>query len=254
MRLISWNINGIRAIHKKDALEWLRNEEYDILMFQEIKAESGQFPEELRSGVFGAVFSDSAEKKGYSGVASLTQIQVDLYGVDLDDPAYEGEGRVLALKKGDILIYNIYFPNGQRDHARLEYKMGFYNAFLKKVKADIKNGFSVIVCGDFNTAHKEIDLARTKPNSTRSGVLPIERAWIDEFISAGFVDTFRKMDADKVKYSWWDYKTRARERDVGWRIDYFFVSEDLSEKIISADILTSVMGSDHCPVELILKI
>ena len=254
LTFISWNVNGIRSIDKKMALKWVDSEEVDILALQEIKADDHQIPETLFDRSFKHICVSSSYKKGQSGVALFTDIDPDFCGsceaVDILD-----EGRINEFHFGNIAFFNVYFPNGKRNAERLEYKMAFYDRFLDYIESLRKDGKSIIVCGDVNTAHKEIDLARPEANEDTSGFLPMERAWMDSFVSAGYIDTFRHIHGDeKERYSWWSMRTRARERNVGWRIDYFFVSEDLKDKIVDADILDDIMGSDHCPVKLVLDI
>lgn len=256
MNIISWNVNGIRAWHKKGKLEWLIKESPDMFCIQETKAEFEQLAEELRNipGYY-AYFDHSKGRKGYSGVAIYTKIKptkVD-YGVNVED--LDQEGRFLALHFDNFVLINTYFPNGGGGPIRLEFKLKYYEAFLKYVDNLVKKGKSVVFCGDVNTAHKEIDLARPKENIMNTGFLPIERAWIDKVVEHGFIDTFRLMNGDiKDKYTYWDMKTFARERNVGWRIDYFFVDKNLKDKVISSTILDDVIGSDHCPIKLILNL
>jgi exodeoxyribonuclease-3 len=165
---------------------------------------------------------------------------------------FDSEGRVISADYGNFILFNVYFPNGGAGNKRVPYKMAFYDAFLKKVNALRKKGKSIIICGDVNTAHEEIDLARPKSNEKNTGFLPEERAWVTKFLSCGYVDTFRHFNRDPGHYSWWDYKTKARDRDVGWRIDYFFISENFLPKLKNAFIMKEVSGSDHCPVGIIL--
>ncbi|MHA2233077.1 MAG: exodeoxyribonuclease III [Candidatus Hodarchaeales archaeon] len=195
---------------------------------------------------------NSAEKKGYSGVAVFTKRKPKAVTRRLGEHS-DTEGRVLGLKYPEYTIYSIYFPNGQRSQERLDFKMAFYDHFLETMDRLLAKKRKIIVCGDFNTAHQEIDLARPKQNAKRSGFLPEERAWLDKFISHGFVDVFRQFHPETVQYNYWDLRTRARERNVGWRIDYFFVSENLLPQVHSTAILDEVQGSDHCPIELTLK-
>ena len=254
MTFISWNVNGIRSIDKKEALRWIDDEAVDILALQEIKAEDHQIPDSLFTRSFAHLCVSSSHKKGQSGVALFTDIEPDYCG-DCKEVDVLHEGRINELHFGTIAFFNVYFPNGKRNDERLEYKMAFYDRFLDYIDALRDKGKSVIVCGDVNTAHKAIDLARPKENEAISGFLPIEREWMDKLVSHGYIDTFRYLYEDeKDRYSWWSMRTRARERNVGWRIDYFFVSEDLKEKIIDADILDQITGSDHCPVKLVLEI
>ena len=253
MKLLSWNVNGIRAVYKKGFMEWLNNEDADIYCLQETKAMKEQVPSEIMEMDGYYFFFSEAEKKGYSGVGLFTKkepVNVE-YGLGIQ--RFDSEGRTLVAHYDDFVLYNIYFPNGKASKARLDYKMDFYDAFLEHARANVDNGKHVIMCGDVNTAHTEIDLARPKENETVSGFLPEEREWIDRLVESGFVDTFRLFSGDGGNYSWWDYKTRARERNVGWRIDYFFVSESLKDSVTDAFIQSDVMGSDHCPVGIVLK-
>lgn len=251
MRIISWNINGIRAICNKKEVDFeaLRA---DILCFQEIKAKETQVPKE-RFSSFKNISINSAKKAGYSGVATLSKI--DFEKTSTASHIDKEEGRILEHHFGSVVFFNIYFPNGQQSDERLEYKMKFYDMFLEYCEVLKKEGKSIIVCGDVNTAHKEIDLKNPKANSERSGFLPIERAWIDKFLSHGYVDTFRYIHKDKKDaYSWWTYRFNARANNAGWRIDYFFISEDLIPKLKEAFILNDVFGSDHCPVGIEIEL
>ena len=254
MRILSWNINGIRAIHKKGFLSWLANDAPDVLCLQETKAQVDQLPKELQQVDGYHTYFTSAERKGYSGVAILSQKEPDNIQHGLGIPEFDVEGRTQIATFGDVLLYSVYFPNGKASAERLKYKMDFYAAFLNHAKSAVSNGKKVIFCGDVNTAHKEIDLARPKQNEDTSGFLPIERAWIDEAIANGFIDTFREFVKEGDHYSWWDYKTRARDRNIGWRIDYHFISENLRSQLKDAFILDDVMGSDHCPVGIEIDI
>lgn len=253
LTFISWNVNGIRAVDKKEALKWIDEHEVDFLGLQEIKAEAEQIPESIFDREFKFQSINSSSKKGQSGVALYTDIKgmPDHCGhVDILD-----EGRINEYHFGDIAFFNVYFPNGQSSDERLSYKMGFYDRFLEHINDLRKQGKSIVVCGDVNTAHREIDLARPKANEGTSGFLPMERAWIDKLLSHGYIDTFRHIHGDTPEcYSWWSYRAGARGRNVGWRIDYFFVSEDLKERIVEAEIMDEVMGSDHCPVKLVLSV
>jgi exodeoxyribonuclease-3 len=254
MRILCWNVNGIRAVEKKGLYNWFMQEKPDILCLQEIKAMPDQFPPHLRNTPNYNVYISSAERKGYSGVATYTKstpLKIEKgFGVE----KFDIEGRILITEFPDFFLFNIYFPNGKKNQERLEYKLDFYNTFLAyadNLRAQDKN---IIVCGDFNTAHKEIDLARPKENSKISGFLPIERAWIDTFIDHGYIDTFRLYNKNAEQYSWWDFKTRARERNVGWRIDYFFINKEFQNHITNSFILQDVQGSDHCPVGIEINI
>lgn len=248
IRLLSWNVNGIRAVQKKNAMQWFFDENPDILCVQETKATEDQVPDDLRAIEGYHSCFVSAERKGYSGVALYSKPEPKKIITGFGVPEFDNEGRTLIAEYDKFFLYNIYFPNGKSSAERLEYKMAFYDAFLDHIGKRLDAGDKIIICGDVNTAHKEIDLARPKENEKVSGFLPEERAWIDKFIERGFVDTFRIFNDQPGQYSWWDMKTRARERNVGWRIDYFFVSENLRKRVKSAFILPDIMGSDHCPV------
>lgn len=254
IRLLSWNVNGVRAVYKKGLLGWLGLEKPDILCLQETKAEPAQLPPELRDPNDYRAQWAWGEKKGYSGVATLsreTPMEVQR-GLGLE--RFDREGRVLRTVHRDFVLYNIYFPNGKSRPERLAYKMDFYESFLNVLMERRARGEErVVVCGDVNTAHREIDLARPRENRTISGFLPEERAWLDRFLAAGFIDTFREFEPGAGHYSWWDMQSRARERNVGWRIDYFFVSEPLRPRLKGAFLLPEVMGSDHCPAGITLE-
>lgn len=254
IRLLSWNVNGIRAIHKKGFVDWLLKENPDILCLQETKASPEQLPKELLNiDSYNSFFSHSKIKKGYSGVAVYSKLKpVDVkHGFGI--PMFDDEGRTLILDYEDFLLFNIYFPNGKMSDERLQYKMDFYEAFLEYADTLVKQRRKLIICGDVNTAHKEIDLARPKENEKTSGFLPIERQWIDKFLSHGFIDTFRMFNDQPQNYTWWDMQTRARERNVGWRIDYFFISENFKSSLINAFIMPDLMGSDHCPIGIEIR-
>ena len=250
---VSWNVDGIRAVEKKEALKWIDEEKIDFLGLQEIKAEAEQIPDTIFEREYKFQSINSSSNKGQSGVALYTDIKgmaLSCEHVDILD-----EGRINEYHFGDIACFSVYFPNGQRSEERLAYKLSFYDRFLEHINTLRDEGKAIVVCGDVNTAHKEIDLARPKANEGTSGFLPVERAWMDKLVGNGYVDTFRHMKGDEPdRYSWWSYRAGARARNVGWRIDYFFVSEDLKEKIVEADILDHIMGSDHCPVKLVLDI
>jgi exodeoxyribonuclease III len=254
LRLLSWNVNGLRAMHKKGFLDWFAREQPDMLCLQETKAAEDQLPFELRTVPGYTAYFDQAERKGYSGVALYTRMQPKEVRHGLGVERFDTEGRMLAVDFGSFVLFNVYFPNGGMSPERLQFKMDFYDAFLDRVEALRKKGKHIVICGDVNTAHNEIDLARPKENSTVTGFLPQERAWIDKLLAAGYIDTFRHFCTEGSRYTWWDMKTRARERNVGWRLDYFFVSESLRGSLQSAAIMPDVMGSDHCPVELIIEL
>lgn len=248
MKLISWNVNGIRAADRKGLFEWFKKENPDIVCFQEIKALKEQFPPHLKNTPRYNIFINPAERKGYSGVATYSkQKPIDVkkgFGIE----KFDKEGRILITEFENFVLFNIYYPNGKKNQERLDYKLDFYDTFLAyadNLKAEGKN---MIVCGDFNTAHKEIDLAHPKQNENVSGFLPIERMWMDTFLDHGYVDTFRHFNKEPNQYSWWSMRTAARTRNVGWRLDYFFVNKEFIKNVKGAFILQDVSGSDHCPV------
>lgn len=248
IEIISWNVNGIRAVANKEALQWIDEREPDILCLQEIKALPEQIPKNLFNKKYNELLVNSAQKRGYSGTLTWSTLQYDYYSHCLGIDTLN-EGRIIETHYGDIVLFNVYFPNGQKDENRLALKMKFYDDFLEYCEKLKEDGKSIIICGDVNTAHKEIDLANPKANSTTSGFLPKERAWIDKLLKYGYIDTYRYVHGDEPdKYSWWSYRSAARERNIGWRIDYFFISEDLAESLEDAFILDNIMGSDHCPI------
>jgi exodeoxyribonuclease-3 len=253
-RIISWNVNGLRAIEKKGFLDFLTREQADICCLQEIKASADQIPLSLLNVPGYQFYLHSAERRGYSGTALYTRREPIAVSNGLGQPDFDREGRVQIADFGNFLLYNIYYPNGRSSPERLKFKLDFYEAFHCHALTNLRAGRSIIVCGDFNTAHQEIDLARPRENATVSGFLPEERAFLDRFIASGFVDTFRLFEPGGGFYSWWDLKSRARERNVGWRLDYFFVSEDLVPRLQGASLLMDQMGSDHCPAVLDIDI
>ncbi len=254
MKLISWNVNGIRAAERKGFFDWLAQKPADIICVQETKAHPDQLTSKFIEPEGYYSYWSAAVRKGYSGVAVFTK-QKPLSVIEgLGNNEFDGEGRVLQIEFKDFILFNIYFPNGGSGNKRVSFKMGFYDCFLKKADDLRKKGRKLIICGDVNTAHEEIDLARPKENEKNTGFLPEERAWVTKFLSKGYIDTFRHFHpGEGGHYSWWDYKTGARARNVGWRIDYFFITPDLLTKLKNAFILTDIFGSDHCPVGIELK-
>tara|TARA_A100001037_G_C15052565_1_gene590807 strand:- start:330 stop:1085 length:756 start_codon:yes stop_codon:yes gene_type:complete len=244
MRIVSWNVNGIRAAYRKGFAQWFGAEDADIVCLQETKAQEDQLDEAVLHAEGYRSYWSAAEKKGYSGVGVYTR-QEPLTVDTSFHKRFDAEGRVLRLQYPGFVLYNIYFPNGKRSADRLKYKMAFYRAIFKAWQAE--DG-PVVICGDVNTAHKEIDLARPKDNAKISGFLPEERRWIDKIVKNGYIDVFRKFSSEPDQYTYWDMMTRARERNVGWRIDYFFVSEALLPQVRNAWIAADVLGSDHCPI------
>lgn len=250
MRLLSWNVNGVRAVWKKGFDAWLKREKADVVCLQETKAQPDQLTPEILNPLGYHGEWHWGEKKGYSGVATFSKAAPGKVERGFSIPKFDNEGRVLVTRHGDITLFNIYFPNGKRDAERLKFKMDFYKAFLGEVipRFRKRGEDKLVICGDVNTAHKEIDLARPKENREISGFMPQECAWIDELLAAGFVDTFREFEKGPNRYSWWDMQSRARDRNVGWRIDYFYVSANLRPRLKKAFIEDKVLGSDHCPV------
>jgi exodeoxyribonuclease III len=255
MKIISWNVNGLRAIVRKGNWDWLLIDQPDIFCFQETKCTVDQLPPEIAAPKgYHAFFDSPKEKKGYSGVAIYSKIKPEKVEFVLGLPHLDIEGRLIAAYFKDFVLLTVYFPNGGGGPERLKYKLDFYDEFLKFIEKLRKAGKSIIFCGDINTAHEEIDLARPKENEENTGFLPEERAWLDEVVNAGYVDVYRHFNPTKTgAYTYWDMKTAARERNVGWRIDYFFVSPDLLPRIKKAEILSQVFGSDHCPILLEIR-
>lgn len=252
MKLVSWNVNGLRSLEKNGYWDaFLRGVKPDIFGLQETKAEPSQLGEIfLAPAGYSAFFSSCQVKKGYSGVALYSKIEPlqVIYGMGIKE--FDQEGRIIGGEFPDFWLINVYFPNGGQGPERLDYKMRFYDAFLSFIEK-LRESKPVIFCGDVNTAHEEIDLARPKENEDTTGFLPKERAWIDEVIDAGYVDTFRHLHPHtKEAYSYWDMKTRARDRNVGWRIDYFFAGSELMPRVKHAEIHPEIYGSDHCPISI----
>lgn len=255
LRLLSWNVNGLRAVSAKPEWRWFHETKAGIVALQETKAMPEQLGPDLRAPEGRHAFwSSSVVKKGYSGVAVFSAPAPLRCTEELPQPEFRGEGRLLHLEYPAFHFFNVYFPNGGDENKRVPYKLAFYDAFLEYAQ-DMRRSKPIVVCGDFNTAHKEIDLARPKQNETTTGFLPEERAWLDAFTAAGYVDTFRLIHGDALgAYTWWSYRMGARPRNVGWRIDYFFISEELVPAVRNAWIESDVYGSDHCPVGLELEV
>ena len=254
MKIISGNVNGIRACEKKGLLQWLGACDADIVRLQETKASPEQLSAALREPPGYHAEWCAAEKKGYSGVVTYSRIRPLSVSRGLGDTRFDAEGRVLVSEFPELVVYNIYFPNGGRGPEWVAHKLAFYRRFLEVVGLQIAAGERVVVVGDVNTAYAEIDLARPRENRMTSGFMPEERAGMGEFFAAGLIDTFRYLRPTEVKYSWWHQITNARARNIGWRLDYIFVSPNLRDQIIDADIHPDVAGSDHCPVSLTLAL
>ena len=254
MRILSWNVNGLRAIYKKGFVDWLIKDRPDVLCLQEIKAAADQMPAELKELPGYLTYFSPGTRKGRDGVALFTRTEPLSLEYSLGFEGLDDEQRAIIADYRDFLLFNVYFPNGKASKERLSYKMRFYELFLDLMERLLAEGRNIVICGDVNTAHKEIDLARPKANEKVSGFLPEERAWIDRLLEHGFLDTFRIFHSEGERYSFWDTKTRARERNVGWRIDYFFVTEGMRDRVKSAFILDDIYGSDHCPVGIEIEI
>lgn len=257
IKLISWNVNGLNAAIKKGFLSSLNQLDADIFAIQETKLQETKLTQKMKDiPGYESYWSFSTTKKGYSGVGVYTRIPPKMINTDLGIPEYDVEGRILEMDFTDFIFFNVYFPNGQMSEERLQYKLKFYHDFFDYADRYKQQGRSVIVTGDFNTAHNEIDLKNPKQNENYSGFLRVERDWLDRIVANGYVDTFRYFHPDAVTYSWWTYRFSAREKNVGWRIDYFFVTDDIIENNWIKDVFidNDIYGSDHCPVGLILSI
>jgi len=252
MRIASWNVNGLRAVARKGSIEpFLEEVDPDVVLLQETKAAPEQLSEEIKNiPGFSSYFNASQVRAGYSGTAIYTKDEPRLVTKGMQVPSLDNEGRVITAYFEELAVCNIYFPNGGQGPERLKYKMHFYDAFLEYIE-ELREKTPVVWGGDVNTAHEPIDLARPKENEKNTGFLPEERAWLDEVEAAGWIDTYRRFYPHKEgAYSWWDMKTHARDRNVGWRIDYLFASPDLAPRLIKASIHNRIQGSDHCPISL----
>ncbi len=249
MLSISWNVNGLRAVARKGFVEWLSATGPDLCLLQETKARADDLPKKIREVPGYVSRFHHAEKKGYSGVAIYARKEPDEWIEGIGDPEYDSEGRVLWARYGDVLYGSAYFPNSQEAGKRIDYRLGFGKRLLGFLAKQRKAGRHVVLGGDYNVSHQEIDLARPKQNTGNPGFLPAEREWFGEFLKAGYVDTWRQRNPDVTDvYSWWSYRHNAREKNIGWRLDYFCVNEELLPRVKDARILCDVEGSDHCPV------
>ena len=255
MRIVSWNVNGIRAVANKGFADSIKAMDADIIGIQETKAQIDQLGPEITQLEGYKSWFYSAERKGYSGTALYSRIEPEDVSFGLGTDEFDHEGRTICADFGKFVLFNIYFPNGGRGDDFVKFKLRFYDCFLDRVRDLESKGREVICCGDVNTAHKEIDLSNPKANSKISGFLPEERVYMDKFAEAGLTDTFRMLYPDKPEcYTWWSYKTAARERNVGWRIDYFFTTKGLNPSVKESNMMSDVMGSDHCPIFLDLDV
>lgn len=280
--LLSWNVVSLRNMLDKanlapagqpplNFLQWLDEKSPGIICFQETKLQANQVPPELQAPHGYHTAWTFAEKKGYSGVATFSKIKPQELQSGMGIDIFDREGRILMTSFSGFKLFNVYFPkaysprevaiarkqgaaNAGKMEERLPFKLAFYDAFLDHIDSLKARGEKIIICGDFNTAHTEIDLARPKANKDTSGFLPEERAWMDKLISHGYIDTFRQFNRDPGHYTWWSYRFKTREKDIGWRLDYFFISENLLGSLSGAFILNGVHGSDHCPAGITLKI
>jgi exodeoxyribonuclease-3 len=252
VKLVSWNVNGLRAAWKKGFAEFASAEGPDVLCLQETKIQPDQLTDEMKGLLDYRAHWSFAEKKGYSGVVTYTRPAPLAVATAGGTPALDAEGRIVHTEFPDFHLFNVYFPNGGMGPERLAHKLTFYDDFLALCERLRRGGKGIVVCGDVNTAHTEIDLARPKENEKTSGFMPVERDWVSKFIAHGYHDTFRLFVTEPGHYTWWDLKSGARARNVGWRIDYFFVSDELRRRVRAATILPHVQGSDHCPITLVL--
>lgn len=253
MNIITWNVNGIRAALGKGALDWGFGRQPDFLCLQEVKARPEQLNEEQRGKLKLHFAWNPAERAGYSGVATFYKNKPDKIELGMGEPKFDLEGRVVQTVQAGFRLFNVYFPSGTRGHERVDYKLAFYAHLLKACDALHVKGERLVITGDFNTAHQPIDLKYPKENQKTSGFLPEEREWVQKFLDRGFVDVFRHLYPEKIQYTWWTSRLNARERGIGWRLDYFLVSASLLPRVKDVIIHDEVKGSDHCPVELVLE-
>ena len=254
MKLVSWNVNGIRSVQKKGFLKWFEGESPDVVCVQEIKATEDQLEEEILHPHGYHSYWHSAQKPGYSGVATFSKKEPLSVKIGIGVDEIDAEGRVLTTEFPQFMLVNTYFPNSQREHTRLDYKLRFCDQILKYCNKLRKSGKNIVLCGDYNIAHREIDLKNPKTNQDNAGFLPEERAWMDQFLAAGYVDVFREKVADEpYHYTWWSYRPGVRAKNIGWRIDYHCVNEEFSDRVRDSAHQPKVQGSDHCPIILEVK-
>lgn len=250
MKLASWNVNGLRSSWDKGLYNFIKDQKPDVLCIQEIKALEDQLSEEQKHPVKYNSFFFSAEKPGYSGVAIYSKKEPIGVRYGFGHKLSDQEGRVLTVEYSDFILINAYFPNSQREHTRLGFKIDFCEHMQSYCEEAIERGKNIVLCGDFNVAHTEIDLANPKSNMNNAGFLPEERAWMDGFLKAGFVDTFRLFEKSGGHYTWWSYRPGVREKNIGWRLDYHCINNDFKDKVKSSKIFSHIKGSDHCPILL----
>ena len=253
MKLLSWNVNGVRSVYRNGFLRWFKAQDADIVCLQETKARTHQLDEALLHPLGYHSYWHSAERPGYSGVVTYSRRPPMSVREGIGVPEFDREGRVLVCEYRGFVLVNAYFPNSQRDHGRLDYKLRFCNAMLRFLNRLRRQGKHVVLCGDYNIAHKEIDLRNPKQNVDNAGFLPQERAWMDRLVKHQYLDCFRHFCQEPGHYTWWSYRAGVRERNIGWRIDYFFVNPELRRRLKRAEIQARVRGSDHCPIALELR-
>ncbi len=254
MKIITWNVNGIRAWYKKGCFDWVLSQNPDFVCIQETKAHPDQlekdFPKLYKPDGYFSYFDWSKERKGYSGVLVYSKIKPEKVTAGLGIKKFDQEGRQLNIYFKKFLLINCYFPNGGKSEEHFKYKLDYFDAFTQFIKKQEDLGYKIIFCGDLNIAHNEIDLERDKENKNSIGFLPVERKKLDKIVEYGYQDIFRTFFPNKIQYTWWDIKTRARERNVGWRIDYFFSHKSIIKKVKNIETLDKITGSDHCPTLL----
>lgn len=254
IRLITYNVNGIRSAISKNFFHWLADENFDIVCLQEVKAESGQFDSSELERIGYHIFWNSAEKRGYSGTAVFTKTKPDNFIKGIGIEEYDREGRLIRLDFGEFTLLNSYFPSGSSGEVRQAVKMNWLNDFYSYIHELRKTKRKIILSGDYNICHKEIDIHDPISNISSSGFLPEERVWMEKFFESGFIDTFRHFNKEPNSYSWWSYMRNSRANNKGWRIDYISVSREMENNLLESKILSDVKHSDHCPVYLKFKI
>ena len=253
MKITTWNINGIRAATGKNFLEWIKTNQAEVVCLQEIKAKAEQIDVDAIQSVGYNYIFNPAQRPGYSGTATLYRNTSPEFIIGMGNDLFDNEGRVIRCVYPDFELFNIYFPNGGEENLRVPYKLDFYAYLLDLCDNLQKQGKEIIITGDFNTAHKEIDLKNPKANEKNTGFLPEERVWIDRYLDHGFFDAYRVLYPDTVKYTWWTYRFQARSKDIGWRLDYFLVTKGIMDRTKDVVVHSEALGSDHCPVSLIME-
>ena len=252
IKLISWNVNGVRAVEKKGFIEEMLNMDADIVCLQETKASVDQLSDELVNIDGYQSWWHSGTKKGYSGVSIYSRLEPVAVHEGIGEDRFDNEGRAITAEFEDFYITNCYFPNAQKELARIDYRLDFGDTLINKLNNEYSDK-TRLICGDYNVAHKPIDIARPKPNEGKPGYSAEERQWMDKFIGSGYTDTFRMFNQEPHQYSWWSYRAGARGKNIGWRLDYFCVDSESKDKVTDAAILQDITGSDHCPVSVTVK-